>query len=118
MIKETLDQETPDRRVNTEARVANDGVKRMPHERDESPDDKDNQPRGVMKQAASDLAQGLVDTDLHGQRGIEQAVQHDDKGDSTGQAQPQADAAEGMRHHTSTNSPTNSPTTPPKGSKK
>ena len=28
-------------------------------------------PRGVMKQAADDLAQGLVDTDLHGKRGVE-----------------------------------------------
>jgi hypothetical protein len=86
----------------------------MPHERDESPDDqdKDKQPRGVMKQAASDLAQGLVDTDLHGQRGVEQAVQQGD-GDSSGQAKPQEDAGEGMRHHTST-----TPSTPPKGSKK
>ena len=110
-----MTKETPDRRVNTEARIANDGVKRMPHERDEAPDDKGNQPRGVMKQAASDLAQGLVDTDLHGQRGVEQAVQQD--GDSSGQAKPQADAGEGMRHQTSSTPPTTAPTTPPKGSK-
>jgi hypothetical protein len=112
MTKETPDQEMPDRRANTEARIQDAGAKRMPHERDEAPDEKENLPRGVMKQAASDLAEGLVDTDLHGQRGVEQAVQHGD-GDSSGQAKPQPDAAEGMRHQTS-NVP---PTTPPKGFK-
>lgn len=91
--------ETPDRKVNTDEKIANDGVKRMPHERDEAPDGQDQQPRGVMKQAASDLAQGLVDTDLHGQRGAEQAVP---KTGAAGQARPQADAAEGMRHQTTT----------------
>jgi hypothetical protein len=112
--KEALDQETPDRRVNTEARIKNDGVKRMPHERDESPDDQDKQPRGIMQQAASDLAEGLVDTDMHGQRGIEQAVQHDEGASASGQAKPQPDAAKGMRHQNSTVPPT----TPPKDSKK
>lgn len=88
--------ETRDRRVNTDARVENDGVKRLPHERDESPDAQDAKPRGVMEQAASDLEQGLVDTDLHGTRGIEQAVSHSG---GTGQAKPQPGAADGMRHH-------------------
>jgi hypothetical protein len=94
--------ETPDRKVNTDEKIENDGVKRMPHERDESPDGQDKQPRGVMKQAASDLAQGLVDTDMHGQRGAEQAVPQTG---APGQAKPQPDAAEGMRHQT-TNTPT------------
>jgi hypothetical protein len=88
--------ETRDRKVNTDAPVKNDGAKRLPHERDESPDAQNPVPRGVMEQAASDLDQGLVDTDLHGQRGIEEAVDHKGK---TGQAQPRADASEGMRHH-------------------
>ena len=88
--------ETRDRRVNTDARIETDGVKRRPHERDESPDGQDAKPRGVMEQAASDLEQGLVDTDLHGTRGIEEAVPH---GGGSGQAKPQPDAAKGMRHH-------------------
>ena len=88
--------ETRDRRVNTDARIENDGVKRLPHERDESPDGQDAKPRGVMEQAASDLEQGLVDTDLHGTRGIEEAVPH---GGGSGPAKPQPGAANGMRHH-------------------
>lgn len=90
--------ETRDRKVNTDEPVKNDGAKRLPHERDESPDAQRTAPRGVMEQAASDLEQGLVDTDLHGQRGVEEVVDHQGK---TGQAQPQADANEGMRHHDS-----------------
>ena len=88
--------ETRDRRVNTDARITNDGVKRLPHERDESPDAQDAKPRGVMEQAASDLEQGLVDTDLHGTRGIEEAVKHSGP---SGQAKPKATPADGMRHH-------------------
>lgn len=86
--------ETRDRRINTDARTADDGAKRLPHERDESPEGHDLEPRGVMKQAADDLAQGLVDTDLHGARGVEQAV---DKQGAPGQARPRDDAANGMR---------------------
>ena len=89
--------ETPDRKVNTDAKIRDDGVKRLPHERDEAPDGHDKEPRGVMKQAADDLARGLVDTDMHGERGIEEAV---DSG-ASGQAHPQPDAAKGMRHHDS-----------------
>ena len=82
--------ESPDRKVNTDEKIANDGVKRMPHERDESPDGQDRQPRGVMKQAAADIEQGLVDTDRRATPGLE-------KGGGAGQAQPQQGAAEGMR---------------------
>lgn len=87
--------ETKDRKINTDAKMEDDDVKRLPHERDESPDGRDKDARGVMKQAADDLEQGLVDTDLHGMRGQDAAV------DSTGsgQARPQADAGESMRHH-------------------
>ncbi|HAT31388.1 MAG TPA: hypothetical protein DCW29_11220 [Janthinobacterium sp.] len=60
-----------DRKINTDAKVKNDGAGRLPHERDESPDAQDAEPRDVMRQAASDLQRGLVDTDLHGQRGVE-----------------------------------------------
>jgi hypothetical protein len=98
--------ETRDRKVNTDEKIENDGVKRMPHERDESPDDQNQQPRGVMKQAAADLEQGLVDTDLHGTPGVEQAVPATG---APGQAKPQPDAADGMRGQAST--------TPTKGQK-
>lgn len=91
--------ETKDRRVNTDAKIRNDGVKRLPHERDESPDGHTKAPRGVMEQAADDLSQGLVDTDLHGTRGIEEAV---DSSAGAGQARPREDAHKGMRHHDST----------------
>lgn len=43
----------------------------LPHERDESPDAPEAAPRDIMRQAASDLERGLVDTDLHGERGVE-----------------------------------------------
>ena len=109
---------TSDRTVNTSEKVTDDGVKRMPHERDESPQ-QDKAPRGVMQQAADDLAQGLVDTDMHGQRGVEQVKP---RPGAAGQARPQqgggADGADdaagngagGMRHQ--------APATPPKGEKK
>ena len=87
--------ETKDRKINTqEPTGADDDFKRLPHERDESPDANDKPARGVMKQAAADLAQGLVDTDMHGMRGVEQAAPDV----RAGQAKPQADAASGMRH--------------------
>jgi hypothetical protein len=91
--------ETKDRKINTDEKIRDDGVKRLPHERDESPDGHDKAPRGVMQQAADDLAQGLVDTDMHGGRGIEEAVPGNG---GSGQARPQADANDGMRHHDST----------------
>ena len=90
--------EAKDRRINTDTKHRNDGAKHLPHERDESPDGTDKAPRGVMKQAADDLSQGLVDTDLHGIRGVEQAV---DAGGGSGHARPQNDAEQGMRHHDS-----------------
>lgn len=75
-----------DAQVNTDAKIRNDGVKRMPHERDESPEGQDAKPRSVMKQAAADVESGMVDTDLHNQPGVEKVktpVPHDAK------AQPQ-----------------------------
>ncbi|MDB5952577.1 MAG: hypothetical protein JWR65_4432 [Massilia sp.] len=77
--------------INTETPIKEDGVRRMPHERDESPDGLDQQPRGVMKQAAADLEQGLVDTDMRGTPGLPPA------GGPSGQAEPREDAADGMR---------------------
>lgn len=85
--------ETRDRRINTDEKMRNDGAKRLPHERDETPDGQDVQSRGIMRQAADDLEQGLVDTDMHGERGIEQAVNPS----GSGEARPHGDAANGMR---------------------
>lgn len=89
--------ETKDRFVNTDAKIENDGVKRQPHERDESPDGQDQEPRGIMKQAAEDLQQGLVDTDLRNTPGISEAVEP--KAGATGQANPQPDRHDSMRDH-------------------
>ncbi|MYM23505.1 hypothetical protein GTP46_12685 [Duganella sp. FT135W] len=71
-----------DQHVNTDAKVKDDGVKRMPHERDEAPDDQGAKPRSIMRQAAADVDSGMVDTDLHNQRGVE-------KPRSDAKAQPQ-----------------------------
>lgn len=96
--------ETPDRKVNTDVKVENDAVKRMPHERDESPDAQDSAPRGVMKQAAADVASGMVDTDLHGKPGAAAAVDTNSTDKAGGaQAKLHSDAADGMRHNDSSN---------------
>lgn len=63
---------TFDTKIDTSKKVRNDAGRRLPHERDEAPDDQQVQPRRIMEQAASDLEQGLVDTDRRGQRGVEQ----------------------------------------------
>lgn len=60
-----------DQHVNTDAKVENDGVKRMPHERDEAPDGHGNKQHSIIEQAARDIDSGLVDTDLHNQRGVQ-----------------------------------------------
>jgi hypothetical protein len=76
-----------DAQVNTDAKVKNDGVKRMPHERDESPDEQAPKPRSVMKQAAADVESGMVDTDLHNKPGVEK-VKTPTPQDATAQPQP------------------------------
>jgi hypothetical protein len=93
--------ETKDRFVNTDAPIENDQVKRQPHERDESPDAQDQKPRGVIRQAAEDLAQGLVDTDARDGTDIEQATQP--QPGATGQAKPLPDRSRDMRDHDAPN---------------
>jgi len=61
--------------INTKDAVKNDGVSRLPHERDQAPDEQSTEPKGIMKQAYEDLEQGMVDTDMHGIRGVEKAVE-------------------------------------------
>jgi hypothetical protein len=59
---------TPSRKsqARTSAKNQNDGLPRLPNERDESPDSQaSTPPRKIMKQALLDLQHGLVDTDLH-----------------------------------------------------
>jgi hypothetical protein len=46
----------------------------LPHESDEKTDSQPIVPTKVMKQAYKDLQRGLVDTDLHGQRGVEEVL--------------------------------------------
>ncbi|MRX08474.1 hypothetical protein GJ697_11560 [Pseudoduganella sp. FT25W] len=71
-----------DQHVNTDAKVKNDGVKRMPHERDEAPE-ADTKPRSIIQQAAKDVDSGMVDTDRHNQPGVQ-------KPRAGAEAQPQA----------------------------
>ncbi|MFT5644616.1 MAG: hypothetical protein ACI83P_002175 [Janthinobacterium sp.] len=66
--------ETKDRKPRPDGQTGKDNVMPLPHERDQSPDPQDMKPREVMKQAASDLEQGLVDTDLRGMRGVEKVA--------------------------------------------
>ncbi|OBV40480.1 hypothetical protein [Janthinobacterium psychrotolerans] len=75
--------EAGERKINTDEKVKNDGMDRLPHERDESPDAQNVKPRDIMKQAASDLEQGLVDTDLRNGPGVEKV-----KPAPAGQAKP------------------------------
>jgi hypothetical protein len=51
-----------------------DDVMRSPYERDMLTDQQEMKPREIMKQAASDLERGLVDTDLRGMRGVEKVA--------------------------------------------
>lgn len=89
--------ETKDRYVNTKAPIENDQVKRQPHERDESPDAQDQRPRGVIAQAAEDLAQGLADTSSASGSGLENVAKPAD--DASGQANPLPERARDMRDH-------------------
>lgn len=97
--------ETKDRFINTKKPIEDgDNMKREPYERDETPDAQDQEPRGVIKQAAEDMAQGLVNTDMYGTNGegdLDQAVEP--AADATGQANPLPDANRSMRRHDTTN---------------
>jgi hypothetical protein len=92
--------ETKDRFINTATPVENDQAKRQPNDRDESPDAQDQKPRGVIRQAQEDLAQGLVDTDARETPGVEQATQP--APGATGQANPLPGRERDMRDHDTT----------------
>ena len=51
----------------------------LPHELDQKPDTQAIVPTKIMKQAYKDLQRGLVDTDLHGQRGVEEVLKKSKK---------------------------------------
>lgn len=76
--------EAKDRQLSTALPTQSDDGKRLPHERDESPEGHEPKTRSVIQQAASDLEQGLVDTDLHGIRGVEKVQPK-----APGKAEPQ-----------------------------
>jgi hypothetical protein len=94
-----MPQEEKDRVVNTDRKIEEQSYKREPHERDESPDGQSIKPRGIIAQAAEDLQQGLVDTDLRQTPGISEAVEP--APDATGQANPLPDRNRDMRDHDS-----------------
>ena len=48
---------------DTTVRIARTVVPKLPHERDESPDQKGKPPEKIILQAAADLASGREDTD-------------------------------------------------------
>lgn len=48
---------------------------RLPHERDESHDSQTDKPRDVIRQAHTDIEDGLVDTDRRGTPGVEKVKQ-------------------------------------------
>lgn len=51
-----------------------DGTPRLPHEHDESEDSQASGPRDDIKQAYDDLENGLVETDLRGSLGVDDAT--------------------------------------------
>lgn len=71
MVTETQDRKSGPERRSVKRAVKKGDAMRLPHERDATPDAQGIEPREIIKQAASDLEQGLVDTDLHGIRGVE-----------------------------------------------
>lgn len=48
----------------------------LPGASDQAPSGQAVKPRAVMKQAYTDLRRGLVDTDMHGERGVEVVFKH------------------------------------------
>jgi hypothetical protein len=94
-----MPQEEKDRVVNTDRKIEEQSYKREPHERDESPDGQEIKPRGIIAQAAEDLKQGLVDTDLRQTMGSSVAVEP--APDATGQANPLPERHRDMRDHDS-----------------
>ena len=62
------------RQVKTGKPSKPDAMPRLPHERDESEDSQASTPRPDMEQAYEDIERGLVDTDLRGSLGVDEAT--------------------------------------------
>lgn len=63
------------RQVKTSPPASPGDAPRLPHERDESYDSQDiGEPREEIQQAYEDLENGLVDTDLRGVLGVDEAT--------------------------------------------
>lgn len=69
-MKTTLKQH----QIRTARPVKDGATPRMPHERDESEDSQESQPRKIMKQAYNDLENGQVDTDMRVTHGVDAVV--------------------------------------------
>ena len=66
-MNESREPNTKDRQVNTNVHIEDDAGKRLPHERDQSPEGAQHQKeRTRIEQAGRDIEQGLVDTDEYG----------------------------------------------------
>lgn len=82
-----MEPNSKDRKVNTQEPVDRTGGKRLPHERDESPEGASQQrTRSVIRQAAEDIEQGLVDTDRRATPGLQKPQPGNQSGDA--QAHP------------------------------
>ena len=60
--------------VSTQRPRRTDLLPRLPHERDESDDSQQSEPRDTIRQAFDDIMSGQQDTDLREGRGVEEVV--------------------------------------------
>ncbi len=60
--------------VATQKPMKKEALPRLPHERDESNDSQQSEPRAEMRQAYDDIMSGQQDTDLRETRGVECVV--------------------------------------------
>ena len=60
--------------VATQKPRKKEALPRLPHERDESGDSQQSEPRSEIRQAYEDIMSGQQDTDLRETRGVECAV--------------------------------------------
>ncbi len=60
--------------VSTQRPKREDLLPRLPHERDESDDSQQSEPRADMRQAFDDIMSGQQDTDMRESRGVEAVV--------------------------------------------
>ncbi len=60
--------------VATQKPLKKEAVPRLPHERDESRDSQQSEPRSEIRQAYDDIMSGQQDTDLRETRGVECVV--------------------------------------------